>query len=215
MEEKEKKVEAVLFAVGREITAERISCLCALEQPEVESILSHLMEHYEQSGSSLKIIKKESGWKITVRDEFIPLVSSIVTSTELDKPLMETLAVIAWRYPVVQSEIIKLRSPTAYEHMHKLEEMGFIVKEKFGRTYRLKLTSKFFHYFDLPSEEAKKAFLKQVPPEVLQEAEEVNKQADEVERLIEIESKSHDSKEEIKKAMSELHQDISKENKQK
>ena len=204
MEEKEKKVEAVLFAVGKEITSERVASLCMLEVKEVEEIIAKLSADYLQRDHSLNIVKKDSGWKLTVRDEFVPLVSSIVSSTELERPLMETLAVIAWKYPIVQSEVIKLRSAAAYDHMKILEERGFIAKEKAGRTYKLKLTPKFFEYFDLPSEEAKKAFLKNVPEEILKHAEEVNKEADEVERLIDLEQKEKEGKEEIRKVMSEM-----------
>lgn len=204
MDLKEKRVEAILFAVGKKITSERIASLCSLEVKEVDNIMKKLTAEYDKADNSLKIIKKEDSWKLTVQDEFVPLVSSIVSSTELEKPLMETLAVIAWRYPVVQSEVIKLRNQSAYEHMKLLEEQGFITKEKYGRTYKVKLTKKFFNYFDLPSEEAKEAFLKQVPKEVLEEAEEVDKEADEVERLVELEKKEKAAKGEIKEAMEDL-----------
>lgn len=204
MEANEKNVEAVLFAVGKEITTERIASLCSLSAEEVESIISRLSQEHAQRDNSLQIIRKENGWKLTVKDEFVPLVSTLVSSTELPRSLMETLAVIAWKYPIVQSGIIKLRGSGAYEHMRLLEEEGYIAKEKSGRTFKVKLTPKFFEYFDLPSEEAKQAFLKQVPAQVLQAAEEVSKEADEVERLIELDQKEKDSREEIKGATEEV-----------
>ena len=196
-----KEVEAVLFAVGKEITTERLAALCSLEVKEVNKIVKSLMKDYEQNDNALKIEKRENGWKLTVKDQFVPLVSNLVSSTELEGALMETLAVVAWKYPIVQSDIVKLRGSGAYEHMRELVEQGFIVKEKFQRTYKVKLTKKFFEYFDLPSEEAKQAFLKQVPKEVLSEADEVEKEADEVERLVELEQKEKESRSEIKEAM--------------
>ncbi len=203
MEETEKKVEAVIFAVGKEITTERIASLCALEPTVVDQIMEKLTQEYQNKDHSLKIVKKENGWKLTVRDEFVPLVSSIVSSTELDRPLMETLAVIAWKYPIVQADLIKLRGSGAYDHMKRLEEQCFVMKEKYGRTFKLVLTKKFFEYFDLPSEEAKQAFLARIPKEVLQEAEQVSKEADEVERLIELDQEEKDGRDEIKKALEE------------
>ena|SRR3989344_4132640 len=204
MKTNEKRVEAVLFAVGKEITSERIASLCSLTLEEVESIIKDLIVYFDQSESSLKLVKKEKGWKLTVRDEYVPLVSSLVSSTELEKPLMETLAVIAWKYPIVQSEIVKLRGPSAYDHMRLLEEQEFISKEKSGRTFKVKLNKKFFEYFDLPSEDAKQAFLNQVPAQVLKEAEEVSKEADEVERMLELEKNEEHSKGEIKEAMKKV-----------
>jgi len=203
MEITEKNVEAVLFAVGKEITSERLASLCSLTIEEVDQILIKMQKAYRDRDHSLQIVKKEEGWKLTVRDQFVPIVSNIVSSTELERPLMETLAVIAWKYPVVQSEIIKLRSPAAYDHMRLLEEQGFVAKEKLGRTFTVKLTKKFFEYFDLPSEEAKLEFLKKVPPEILHEAENVEKEADEIERLIELGKHQEESKDEILKATQE------------
>lgn len=210
MEPNEKKVEAVLFAVGKEITSERMASLCSLQVPEVESIVSKLQQDYSRRDHSLHLVKKENGWKLTVRDEFVPLVSSLVSNMEMDTAMMGTLAVIAWRYPIMQSEVIKLRGSGAYEHMRQLEEAGYVEKEKFGRSFKLKLTKKFFEYFDLPSEEAKQAFIKNVPPTVLQEAEAVNKEADEIDRLIELDTKEKEGKSEIQKAMSEMKKDEKK-----
>ena len=201
MDENEKKVEAVLFAVGKEITSERIASLCSLEIKQIEPIIESLSQRYQQMSNALKIVKKENGWKLTVHDHYVPLVSSLVSNTELERPLMETLAVIAWRYPIVQSEVVKLRNAKAYDHMKQLEELGFVAKEKHGRTFKVKLTKKFFEYFDLPSEEAKQAFLQKVPSEVLKEAEEVDKEADEVERLVEMEKNEQGARDEIKGAM--------------
>lgn len=204
LEQNEKHVEAILFAVGKEISTERIASLCALDPAAVETIINSLAEKFEQLNHSLKIIKKDNGWKLTVKDEFVPLVSTLVSSTELERPLMETLAVIAWKYPILQSDVVKLRNASAYEHMRQLEDIGYIIKERFGRTYKVKLTKKFFEYFDLPSDEAKQAFLKHVSPEILQEAEQVSKEADEVERLIDLEQKETLGKEEIKTAVDQL-----------
>jgi segregation and condensation protein B len=207
MENDVKKVQAILFAVGKEITTQRISSLCSLEEKQVDKIITKLTKIYSDTDNSLQIVKKDSGWKLTVKDEFVPLVSNIVSSTELERPLMETLAVIAWKYPIIQSEIIKLRSAGAYEHMRQLEEQGFISKERFGRTYKVKLTKKFFNYFDLPSEKAKQAFIDKVPKEVIVQAQNIEKEVDEVERLIELEQKEEHAKVELKEAIAQVHSD--------
>ncbi len=204
MEPAVKKVEAVLFAVGKEITSERLASLCSLSVEDADTLVSALAEQYQHQDNSLQIVKKDNGWKLTVKDEFVPLVSTLVSSTELERPLMETLAVIAWKYPIVQSEVVKLRNQSAYEHMKQLEERGFIAKEKLGRTFKVKLTGKFFEYFDLPSEEAKQAFLKNVPPAVLQDAEDTDKEADEVERLLELEKQEREGKNELRKVMDDV-----------
>ena len=198
------KVEAVLFAVGKEISTERLASLCDLKEKEIKQVMEELRKDYGERENSLQIMQRENNWKLTVRDEFIGLVNNLVSETDLDKPLMETLAVIAWKYPVVQSDVIKLRHSKAYDHIKQLLDMGFIQKIRSGRTYKLKLTKKFFEYFDLPSAEAKKAFLKEVPAEVLKEAEETEKEAGEVELLLEKEEKEENARSEIKGAMAQV-----------
>jgi hypothetical protein len=98
---------------------------------------------------------------------------------------METLAVIAWKYPILQSEVIKIRHNKAYEHMKQLKEMGFVVKEKSGRTFKIKLTDKFFNYFDLPTQDAKDAFKKVIPEDIQKEIMEKEKEIKEKEKEIE------------------------------
>ena len=202
--ENKHKVEAVLFAVGKEISTERLASLCDLKEKEVNKVMKGLVEEYDTQENSLKVVQRESNWKLTVKDEYMGLVNNLVSETDLDKPLMETLAVIAWKYPVVQSEVIKLRHSKAYDHIKQLLELGFVQKVRSGRTFKLKLTKKFFEYFDLPSAEAKNAFLKEVPAQVLKEAEETEKEADEVGLLIEKEEKEDKARDEIKGAMAQV-----------
>ncbi len=207
MEDSEKKVEAVLFTVGKEISSERLASLCSLEAREADEIMAKLQEEYARRDHSLRIEKRENGWKLSVRDQFLPLVSTLAESTEMEGAMMQTLAVVAWKYPVVQSEIIKLRGTGAYEHMKQLEEQGFIAKERFQRTFKVKLTPKFFEYFDLPSEEAKQAFLRAVPKAVLEEAEAVAQEADEAEKVMAQEKEEKKAREEIKGAVEEARKD--------
>src|SRR3989338_11498002 len=98
MEGNIQKVEAVLFAIGKEVTVERIANLCLLKEEEVKSILTALEVQYQELNLSYHLVRKDKGWKLAIKDQYLSLVSSIVSSTELEKPLMETLAVIAWRY---------------------------------------------------------------------------------------------------------------------
>lgn len=168
--EEHQKVEAVLFAVGRDISVDDITHLCSLTRERALEILKELKDEYSSSQeSALSLQEKGSFWKFSVKDKHLPLVTSLVENTELDRSTMETLAVIAWKYPILQADVIKIRHNKAYDHMKMLEERGFIMKERSGRTYKIKLTPKFFEYFDLPSQDAKEAFRKVIPKEIQDE----------------------------------------------
>ena len=86
------------------------------------------------------------------------LTTQLLKDTELDKQTQETLALIAFKQPVLQSLIIKMRGNKAYEHIAKLLQLEFISSEKSGRTRLIKITQKFYEYFDIIDKELKEKF---------------------------------------------------------
>ena len=149
------KIEALLFSSGRRMTIEELEKLTKAAAEEIREGIAILKEEYLQRNSSIHIIDDGDSWKLTVKDEHLETVKQIVTKTELSRSLLETLAVIAFKYPIKQSDLIKLRTNKAYDHLRELEQQGFISRKKHGRTNLIKLTEKFFQYFDLPEENLK------------------------------------------------------------
>lgn len=193
--EERNKVEAIMFALGKDVAVSEVARLSSLSEDEVKKILNEMKEDYDKGEGSLKLVDKGDFWKFTIKDRYLPLVSNLISETELDKSTMETLAVIAWKYPILQSDVIKIRHNKAYEHMSRLKELGFVSKEKCGRTYKIHLTDKFFNYFDLPTQDAKAAFKKVIPEEIQQEIIAKEKEIAEKEKEIEeINKKKEDAK---------------------
>jgi len=176
------KLEALLFAYGKYVSEEELNKL--LNVKNLSTLLNELKKKYDADQTALGLIKDGNLWKITVKDEYLDLVKSIVTKTELDKPSMETLAVIAFKYPILQSDVIKLRNASAYDHIRNLIEHGYILKEKYGRSYKLKLTKKFFDYFDLPEKKVKDLFseYKELEAEITLKEKENDKLRKEIKR---------------------------------
>jgi segregation and condensation protein B len=143
------KVEAVLFAVGNRISLDEIAKLTGLEQKKTLSLLRDIRSDYDKYDGAVMVVEEGAFWKLAVREPFLPVIQNLVSETELSKTVMETLAVIAWKAPVLQSEVIRIRTNKAYDHIKELEETGFIMSKKHGRSKLIKLTDKFFNYFDL------------------------------------------------------------------
>jgi segregation and condensation protein B len=155
------KVEAVLFASGRKLDAAELAQLTGGSKPKVQESLKELYSSYKAAETSLMLIQDGEHWKLSVKEEFMPLVRGIVAETELPKAVLETLAVVAWKSPILQADVIKLRNNKAYEHIAELVDSGFIAKERHGRSYKLRLTQKFEEYFDLDEIKLKKRLQKQ------------------------------------------------------
>ncbi|MBI2541991.1 SMC-Scp complex subunit ScpB [Candidatus Woesearchaeota archaeon] len=152
------KIEAIIFSTGHRISLDELSKLSRSRKEDVLAALKELQKEYEEKQSSLMLVEEGDFWKFTVKDHFIPMVRKIVTETELTKSVLETLAVIAFKYPILQSDMIKIRTNKAYDHLVELEKSGYISRQKHGRTNLIKLTDKFFKYFDLTEDKLKEQF---------------------------------------------------------
>lgn len=144
------QIEALLFSSGKTMSEESLVELSRLDPRTVKRALADLQREYDARDSAITIYNDPTGWKMMVRELYVSTVKNIVADTELTRACMETLAVIAYKYPkVLQSEVIDIRGSGAYEHMSELERLGFISRSSEGRSYAVKLTDKFFSYFDV------------------------------------------------------------------
>ncbi|MBI5390726.1 SMC-Scp complex subunit ScpB [Candidatus Woesearchaeota archaeon] len=146
-------VEAVLFASGKKISAEDIAKLCSAPEPSVKQTLAVLEKEYKDRNGPIALLNEGKHWHLTVWEKYLNVVHGINPHTELSRPMIETLAIIAWKHPLKQSDLIRIRGSGAYEHVHELMEMGFLSKKKVGNSSVLKVTQKFYDYFDLRGKE--------------------------------------------------------------
>ena len=182
------KLEALLFSSARSMKIEELANLTKANSEEIREKLNELKKEYGQRDSSITLIDEGNSFKLNVKSEHASVVHQVVTETELSKTLMETLAIIAFKYPIKQSDLIKLRTNKAYDHLRELEDIGYIIRQKYSRTKLIKLTPKFFEYFDLPPEKLKEKFadfggiskaIKEKEEEIKQIKEEMKKKAQE------------------------------------
>lgn len=161
------EVEAVLFASGRYLPADEIGDLAGVSADDVRSIIDDINDHYDDIDSALRIFEENDKYKMNVTEDYSYVVRKVVSEAELDDALMETLALIAYKAPVLQSDIIEARSARAYDHIHRLCDRGFIEREREGRTYTLHVTDKFYSYFDVQDRnELSRTFEAVQPPDV-------------------------------------------------
>jgi segregation and condensation protein B len=143
------KVEAVLFASGKAMSEEHIKELTELKPKETRQALEALQKAYDERAGAVFIWNEGDKWKINVKEEYIMLVKTLAAETELERAVLETLAIIAYRSPILQSDVIRVRGGGAYEYISELVDKGFVTKEKEGRSFKLKITDKFYNYFDV------------------------------------------------------------------
>ncbi|MFH1803168.1 MAG: SMC-Scp complex subunit ScpB [archaeon] len=143
-----RKIEAALFLSGRFMTIQELITITDVNPILLKKMLSDLQDKYKNSG--INIIKNENTWKMDVAEDFLEMVNRLATgSSEFTKAEQETLAMIAYKQPMKQSVVIKIRGNKAYDHIKRFVEIGLLHKKKMGHTSELTLTEKFYEYFHL------------------------------------------------------------------
>ncbi len=164
MEDYKKKVEAVLFASGKFLEVSRIAEMLNLGSVGIVSeAIKNLKEDYKKKDSAIEILEQGNSYRMHIKPDFIPFVKNLMTETEFDRPTISTLAIIAWKQPILQSRIVKIRGNTAYDHLNFLEEKEFIIRKPHGLTRLVKLSPKFYEYFDTNQHELEKSLPKIEP----------------------------------------------------
>lgn len=150
MEQLKARIEAVLFTTAKALTISEIAEI--LEEADVEKVEEAMLElimDYSARTGALEI-DDENGYILQLKEEHMDIVEKLCP-VELKPPVLKTLAVIALKQPIRQTELKELRGSTAYEHLPELIEKGMIsrTKDKNGRSYNLRTTKKFEEYFKI------------------------------------------------------------------
>jgi len=149
-----KKLEAILFISGRWLNMSELVSLTDLNPMIIRELIEKLQEKYDKKESALEILEKTGVWKMDLRKEFSYLINKLATgSAEFSKAEQETLAIIAYKQPIKQSVIIKIRGNKAYDHIKKFTDLGLIRKKKVGHTHELSLGESFYEYFNVKERE--------------------------------------------------------------
>lgn len=145
-----KKIEAALFISARYLTVEELVELTDINPLLLKDLLEKLREYYSQLDSAIEILNKEQLWKMDIKHEYFEMINKLATgSAEFTKAEQETLAIIAYKQPVKQSVIIKIRGNKGYEHVKHFIDIGLVKSKKIGHTCELNLSESFYDYFHL------------------------------------------------------------------
>lgn len=145
------KVEAVLYLKGQPMNLAAIAEALGCEIEDAEMGLIDLITEYAHRDSALEIMETDVGFSLRLRSEFEDLVHKLIP-VDLGRGVLRTLAAIALKKNIVQSELIELRGAGAYQHVQELVEQGFVRKKRQadgGRSSVLQVTTKFHQYFEI------------------------------------------------------------------
>jgi segregation and condensation protein B len=147
------QVEAVLFLTGRPLTLKEVADVLNAAYEAVEDAMGDLLREYGFREDCALEIDDSDGYILQVKPELMTVVNRMMPM-EISAGALRTLSAIAVKSPILQSELIDWRGPSAYDHMPELLEKKLISKTRQGRSYLLRTTPTFHAYFKLTGDKA-------------------------------------------------------------
>ncbi len=164
LDEKISIVEAIIFASGDAIYADRIAEAAQIEYEVVDKLVNLLNDRYESSNSALRILKLDDGYQMSTKREYAPFVKTALETkknTMLSQAAMETLTIVAYNQPVTKSFVEQVRGVDSSGVINSLVEKELLEEagrlDLPGRPVAYKTTSNFLRCFQIES-------IKELPP---------------------------------------------------
>jgi len=152
-------VESLLFMSGEPITIERLQeILEGITKGRILNTLSALRNQYDQNGHGLQLVEVAGGYQLATRPECSPWIrrlEKVKSGLRLSKPALETLAIIAYKQPVIRAEIEQIRGVDSMGVIKTLLERHLIKingrRDAMGRPIVYGTTKDFLMKFGLKS----------------------------------------------------------------
>ena len=151
------RLEAVLFLAREPQSTRRLAQLADLaDGTEARSLVRKLNRLYDESGCAFRAAEVAGGFQLMSRPKFAPWLRRLLPAAEevrLSAPAMETLAVVAYRQPVLRADVEAIRGVQCGEILRQLMERELVRiagrSEELGRPFLYGTTRRFLQVFGL------------------------------------------------------------------
>ena len=170
-------VETLLFVADTPLSTDRIRSVVSADAKEIKDVLSQLSKEYEERKGGFSLMEIAGGYQIRTKPEYSEWIKKLVQPNPLrmSKAALETLTIIAYKQPIIRSEIEHIRGVDSGGILRMLLELKLIRvlgrKEIPGRPLIYSTTKRFLEIFglkdlkDLPTPEEIKGLVNPSFPE--------------------------------------------------
>lgn len=152
----ESVIEAVLFASDESLTPARLANIIESTTKQVRDIVNNLNDKYEANNSAFRIEQIAGGYQMLTLSKYNHWLKKLLrarSETKLSPAAMETLAIIAYKQPVIRADIEAIRGVAVGEVIRSLSIKGLVKivgrAEILGRPMLYGTTKKFLEIFGL------------------------------------------------------------------
>ncbi|HAY38714.1 MAG TPA: SMC-Scp complex subunit ScpB [Desulfobacteraceae bacterium] len=156
MEDIKNIIESLLLVAEEPLTIDRIKNILTLDgKKEIQNALAELSSEYENRKGGFFLREVAGGYQIRTRPEYREWIKRLIQPKplRLSKPALETLAIIAYKQPIIRSDIEHIRGVDCGGILRMLLERKLVRilgrKAIPGRPHIYATTKQFLEVFDL------------------------------------------------------------------
>jgi segregation and condensation protein B len=154
----ESVIEAILFASDEPLSETRIADIVESGLKQVRQHIDNLNKRYETNNSAFRIEQIAGGYQMLTLNQYNHWLKKLLRvrgDSKLSTAAMETLAIIAYKQPVMRADIEAIRGVAAGDIIRSLCYKGLVKivgrAEVLGRPMLYGTTKKFLELFGLNS----------------------------------------------------------------
>lgn len=153
------RLESVLLLAREPLGSRKLSQHANLaDGTQARTLIRRLNDNYDRTGRAFRVEEVAGGFQLLTRRKFatwLRRLGHLPPETRLSAPALETLAVIAYRQPVLRADIEAIRGVSCGEILRQLMERDLVRiggrSEELGRPYLYATTKRFLQIFGLIS----------------------------------------------------------------
>ncbi|MFV0416308.1 MAG: SMC-Scp complex subunit ScpB [Chthoniobacterales bacterium] len=139
-------LEAILFASQKPLSLKEFQSICKatadaapeeadlqgcrkVKKADFEAAIEELQQHYAESGRGFELSRTAAGLQLVSHANFAPWLRQLFPENRTQKisaPAMETLAIIAYRQPIIKADIEAVRGVAVDGVMQTLLDKGLV-----------------------------------------------------------------------------------------
>ena len=152
------KIEAILFAAGREVSKNEITLALELSGDEIDEIIDVMQNDYKNEERGIELIKIDDSYELCTKKDLYEYIYPVLdkrNKPNLSTAALETLSIIAYNPKITRAEIEAIRGVSADACVYKLLEYGLITEagkvDLPGKPMSYKTTDEFLKMFGYSS----------------------------------------------------------------
>jgi segregation and condensation protein B len=156
LKERKSLIEAVLFVSGEPVTLASLKGVLDMPEADIKQGIDELIAEYRERDRGLLILEIAQGFQMVTNPLYAKILrkfTNTATSNKLSMPALETLAIVAYRQPLIKTEIEQIRGVNSDGVIKSLLDKRLIriigQKEAPGKPLLYGTTKEFLQYFGL------------------------------------------------------------------